>query len=155
MDNTLFDATSLSDDRSVRHAACYEGAREILSLPEFKNFLVTRGDIHAQTIKLGVLGIGALFDGIYVCPTAADKPFLIEEILATHGEGTSRGDVYVLCGPDGTDVRVGNMLGLRTVLVLNGRPYEPKDVRGMPELTVGTLSEAAALLSDVSSRGIH
>ncbi|HVS79908.1 MAG TPA: hypothetical protein VHF05_02925, partial [Candidatus Paceibacterota bacterium] len=89
LDGTLSSATGRSDSRpdSLRLLRPREGALELLTLPNFRNFLVSTGEIHTETIKLGVLKFGHLFHGIYTVHSERDKRFVFEELFATHGRG--------------------------------------------------------------------
>jgi FMN phosphatase YigB (HAD superfamily) len=154
LDDTLFDTTNQLDETysNIRHIKPFEGALELLTLPNFHNFLVSAGDIHIQTIKLGILKLGHLFHGIYVIPTNKEKLFVFKELLRTHGQGISLDDIFVIGNRVDSEIRYGTMLGLRTILVSQGKytKVKPKDALEMPTYTVATLNEAAELLRQVA-----
>jgi FMN phosphatase YigB (HAD superfamily) len=123
LDDTLYDCTGQvirNPDGTYVHdfITLFPGVKAFLSQDNFKKVLVTKGSTELQNRKLNILNINLLFDEIMICDTDSGKESCFQKVLE---ENSEEKQVIVLGDRIDSEIRYGNKLGLKTVLLKQGK----------------------------------
>lgn len=144
LDDTLYDCTGqviTNPDGTYNHDFIkpFPNVRTFLKQNHFKKVLVTKGSHELQSRKLRLLDIEFLFDEIMICDTDHGKEHCFKKILEEHPEEK---EVVVIGDRIDSELRYGNKLGLKTVLLKQGKykNLKAKDNLEIPNHTFETFS---------------
>ena len=123
LDDTLYDCTGQvikNPDGTYVHdfITLFPGVKDFLNQDHFKKILVTKGTHELQNRKLKLLNIEFLFDEIIICDTGPAKESCFKRVLEEYPEEKQ---VIVLGDRIDSEIRYGNKLGLKTVLLKQGK----------------------------------
>lgn len=143
LDDTLFDSTNQPKDTGGEWPIqVFDGFHTILALEDCRHILVTRGTDSLQNRKIDILGIRNYFSDIYIVDSDNQKHETFMEIQGVFPDS----EIVVIGNRIDCEIRYGNLLGLKTILVKHGK-YEvlvPKDDYELPTNEI-TISEIGSL----------
>jgi len=144
LDDTLFSTTEQLQGTytNLLNITPAREAKRVLDAPGYRKVLVTRGDPRIQRKKIDILGIKDAFDDIEVCATSEDKKKCFERVITKYNK--LPGDVIVVGDRIDSEIKYGNELGCRTILIAKGGKYAslaPKDKREQPTHTIESLDK--------------
>ena len=149
LDDTLYDRTGqLSDnwtEEEFKNLEVFPGVKEILGVDGFSKVLVSKGEEEFQLRKLEQLGIKDQFDEIKICPTNEDKKTEFQNILNRCPHPL----VWVIGNRIDSEIRYGNELGLKTVLLKHGKykNLKAKDKYEIPDYEIEQFVELHLILN--------
>lgn len=130
LDDTLF--PRLPDnytEKDLNDIRPYSGVRKLLAVNDFKKILVSKGDPEFQHKKLAALNLKPFFDEIIICSTAEEKKDIFREISLRFPDEF----IWVVGDRIDSEIRYGNELGFKTVLLKRGK-Y--KDLKAKDNLEI-------------------
>lgn len=145
LDDTLF--PRLPDnytEKDLNNIKPYPGVRKLLVRNDFKKFLVSKGEPESQYKKLAALRIKRFFDEIIICSTAEEKKGIFREISLRF----SNEAIWVVGDRIDSEIRYGNELGFKTVLLKRGKykDLKAKDNSEIAGFEFGNFKEIAHFL---------
>ena len=141
LDDTLFDRFGQLDEtyKNLLNITPFPDTHNVLSSLGFKKILVSLGDGRIQNKKIDVLKIRGFFDEIFICSTTEEKKEIFESVMKRYGAG----DMFVVGDRIDSEIRFGNMLGMKTILILHGKykDLKPKDNFEVADYTIDRLEQ--------------
>ena len=119
LDDTLYDRIGqLKDDLTgLEKIKLYLGVKDFLQKTDLVKILVTKGNQELQFKKLEILGLKSLFDQIIVCSSDEHKKSSFNKILQKYPDKK----ILVIGDRVNSEIRYANQLGLKTVLLNQGK----------------------------------
>lgn len=142
LDDTLF--PRLADnytENDLNDIKPYPGVGKLLVRNDFKKILVSKGEPESQYKKLAALRIKRFFDEIIICSTAEEKRDIFRRISLRF----SNEAIWVVGDRIDSEIRYGNELGFKTVLLKRGKykDLKAKDDSEMADFEFGSFKEIA------------
>jgi len=145
LDDTLYDRTGqvFEDPKGIYDVSqikAFSGVKAFLKNNNFKNVLVTKGNPEFQNKKINNLGIRDFFDEIIICPTDPDKKSCFQQAMDKFPEDK---EVVVIGNRIDSEIKYGNELGLKTVLINHGKykNLKAQDSSEVPDYVYLTFEE--------------
>jgi FMN phosphatase YigB (HAD superfamily) len=148
LDDTLYSCTNSfpdgKDETRLSQLTLFAGVKELLENKNIRKIIVTKGENTWQQQKIAALNIGHLFDKILICPTNEDKKTHFKEII----NQSNTNNIIVVGNRIDSEIRYGNELGLKTVLLHHGKykDLKPKDESEIPSHLITRFEQLPNLL---------
>lgn len=151
LDDTLYqkDGVVKDDYSGIEKIRLYPGVYDFLRKTNCKKVLVSKGDPLIQYQKLSILGIKDSFDLVLVCSTDSEKKGCFKQAMANF----SGSEYWVIGDRVDSEIRYGNELGLKTVLLKKGKYAHliPKDNLEVPKFEISDFVQLEYLLSGIQA----
>ncbi|MFH1395976.1 MAG: HAD family hydrolase [archaeon] len=151
LDDTLYDCTggiirNSDGTYNLENITLFSGVKEFLkdsnnnNHKNIKTVLVSMGDSDFQNKKLTILGISELFNKIIICSTDPEKKDCFQQAMEKFPEEK---EILIVGNRIDSEIRYGNELGLKTVLINHGKykNLKAKDSSEIPDLVYLTFQE--------------
>ena len=139
LDDTIFDSTNQpKEEDGVWPIKVFDGLTPILESNEYEKILVTTQDPALGEAfpkkKIDTLGIRHYFSEIYIVSDNEHKMDHFKQIIEEHKDQ----EIIVIGNRIDSEIRYGNMLGLKTIFVKFGKysVLEAKDEHEIPDHTI-------------------
>jgi len=119
LDDTLYLCSGVvkADYSNLEEIKPFLGVKEFLTRNTFRKVLVTKGNPEIQQRKIAVLEIKDFFEEIFYPLTEENKIACFWEIIQNYPDY----DCWVIGNKITAEIRSGKMLGLKTVLINQGK----------------------------------
>jgi FMN phosphatase YigB (HAD superfamily) len=152
LDDTLYQKHGVVNDdfSGMENIQLYMGAYDFLRKTTCKKVLVTKGNPSMQIKKLEILGIKDFFEEILICSTSEEKKGLFQQLKEKHPEC----EFWVIGDRIDSEIRFGNELGMKTVLLRKGKYAElvPKEPIEAPTYELKEFSELNSICGSPNSK---
>lgn len=120
LDDTLYNRTlQVADDLTgLEDITLFDGAVKLLSNSNFIKVLVTNGDNKLQMKKLDLLSIKDRFDHIFITKNNEEKKECFKKVMSLYPRYNN---ILVIGNRIDSEIRYGNILGLKTILLKHGK----------------------------------
>jgi len=146
LDDTLFLTSGVikEDYSNLEEIKLFPGVKEFLEHNHHKIFLVTKGDKNIQEKKVNLLGIKDHFESIFYPLTDNHKITCFKKIIKQCPDN----DSWVIGNKITSEIRYGNQLGLKTVLLRKGKykTLKAKDDSEVPDYEIDEFTELNLIL---------
>ncbi len=136
LDDTLYLCSGVvkADYSNLEEIKPFPGVKEFLTKNTSQKVLVTKGNPETQQKKIAILGIKDFFEEIFYPLTEDNKTICFSEIIQKYPHH----DCWVIGNKITAEIRSGKMLGLRTVLIKQGKykTLKAKDSFEIPEYEI-------------------
>jgi putative hydrolase of the HAD superfamily len=146
LDDTLLLTSGVikEDYSNLEEIQLFPGVKEFLTTNNTKKFLVTKGDKEIQEKKVNLLGIKDDFEKIFFPLTDAHKITCFKKIIKQYPNNES----WVIGNKITSEIKFGNELGLKTVLLKKGKykTLKAKDDSEVPDYEIEEFTELNEVL---------
>jgi len=156
LDDTLYDCTggvirNSDGTYDLSKIQTFSGVKKLLTESGDKNIktvLVSMGDPTFQDQKLKILNIKDSFDEIIICTTDLDKKSCFQKAMEKFPEEK---EVFVIGNRIDSEIRYGNELGLKTILLNHGKykNLKARDNYEVPDNVFSTFNEIVNYLNNL------
>ena len=146
LDDTLYLCSGVvkEDYSNLKDICPFSGVKDFLANNNFKKFLVTKGDKGVQIKKVEILGITEYFEKIFYPLTDNHKIHCFKKIIQQYPHN----DLWVIGNKLTSEIRYGNQLGLKTILLRKGKykTLKAKDDFEVPDYEIHEFTELNEIL---------
>ncbi len=146
LDDTLYQKHGVVNDdfSGIEDIQPYAGAYDFLRKTSCKKILVTKGNPTMQVKKLEILGIKDFFEEVLICSTDEEKKGVFKQLK----EKFPQSEFWVIGDRIDSEIRFGNELGMKTVLLRKGKYAElmPQEPIEAPTYAIKEFSELNEVL---------
>ncbi len=146
LDDTLFLSSSVvkEDYSNLEEIKLFSGVKDFLTNDNSKRILVTKGNKEIQEKKVNLLGINSFFEEIFYPLNDEGKSGCFKEIIKNYPHYI----LWVVGNKLSSEIRYGNELGLKTVLLRKGKykTLKAKDDFEVPDYEIDEFTELNDIL---------
>lgn len=153
LDDTLYDCFGYFPNGKVSDEIAelkpLPGVLPILQRKDITKVLLSKGEKEWQHKKIEKLGISAYFDKILVCATSEEKKLLLQHVIREFKDSNT----WVVGDRVDSEIRFGNELGLKTVLLRRGKyaDLKPRDQWEIPHYVITSFIELEQILRNMKA----